>query len=309
MPTRFPDQPMLLSRRIVYCLAMLLFAFFQPSANAEKRYELGPTSQANPGVPKGTVSAGVWSDSKVFPGTKRHYSVYVPAQYDESKPAALMVFQDGHAYVNSKSDFRVPIVFDNLIAEGAMPPTIAVLIDPGFTSDLPATRGWKPRPENRSVEYDTVSGEYAKFLLDEILPAIEKDYSITKNPELRAIGGSSSGGICAFSAAWFRPDSFGKVLSNIGSFTDIRGGHNYPPMIRKAEAKPIRVFLQDGSADLDNQYGNWPLANQQMAKALAFKNYDYKFVYGEGAHNGNHAGSVFPDALRWLWRDWDKATL
>ena len=219
-----------------------------------------------------------------------------------------MVFQDGHSYVSPTGDFRVPTVFNNLIAEGAMPTTIAVLIDPGFTSDLPKSRGWKPRPENRAVEYDTVSEDYVEFLLTEILPAIEKDYSITKNPELRAIGGSSSGGICAFSAAWFRPDSFRKVLSNIGSFTDIRGGHNYPPMIRKADAKPIRVYLQDGSADLDNQYGNWPLANQQMAKALAFKDYDYQFVYGEGAHNSNHAGSVFPDALRWLWRDWDKET-
>lgn len=308
MLTPFPHQRIHLPRRIAYCLATLVFAFNQSSANAEKRYELRPSSQANAEVVKGTVSSGVWLDSEVFPGTKRHYSVYVPAQYDGAKPAALMVFLDGHAYVNLKSDFRVPIVFDNLIAEGAMPPTIAVLIDPGFTSELPASRGWKPRPENRSVEYDTVSGDYAEFLLTEILPEIEKDYSITKNPGLRAIGGSSSGGICAFSAAWYRPDSFRKVLSNIGSFTDIRGGHNYPPMIRKSDAKPIRVFLQDGSADLDNQFGNWPLANQQMAKALAFKNYDYKFVYGEGAHNGNHAGSVFPDALRWLWRDWAKET-
>ncbi|SMP74146.1 enterochelin esterase [Neorhodopirellula lusitana] len=280
------------------------------TVHAETDYPLGPDSKEHDGIPKGTLTHHTWTDSKVFPGTSRHYSVYVPAQTEnadtksEAAPYALMVFQDGHSYLAEKGDFRVPTVFDNLIAAGEMPPTIAVLIDPGFTSELPEKRGWKPRPENRAVEYDTVSGDYAEFLINEILPSIENQYSITQNPELRAIGGSSSGGICAFSVAWFRPDSFRKVLSNIGSFTDIRGGHNYPPMIRKADPKPIRVFLQDGSGDLDNRYGNWPLANQQMAKALAFQDYDYKFVYGDGGHNGKHGGSVFPDALRWLWRDW-----
>lgn len=289
-------------------LSMLCFCALTISVAAEKRYELGPDSQFRDNVPHGILTNHTWTDSQVFPGTKRHYSVYVPAQYTADTPAALMVFQDGHAYEGRKGEFRVPTVFDNLIADGAMPTTIAVFIDPGHTGELPDSRGWNPTPQNRSLEYDTVSGDYAEFLLNEILPEVGESYSITMNPKLRAIGGSSSGGICAFSAAWYRPDAFGKVLSNIGSFTDIRGGHNYPPMIRKTDRKPIRVFLQDGSADLDNQFGNWPLANQQMAKALAFKDYDYKFVYGEGAHNGNHAGSIFPDALRWLWRDWKEAT-
>ena len=282
-----------------------LFAIWTP---ADEPYVHGPDSQARDNVPHGNVTQHVWLDSKVYPNTKRRYSVYVPAQYDGTAPAALMVFQDGHAFEGTQGDFRVPVVFDNLIASGEMPITIAVMIDPGHKGELPETRGWRPRPANRSVEYDTVSGDYAKFLLTEILPELEKEYRISSNPALRAICGNSSGGICAFSVAWYRPDQFQKVLSHIGSFVDIRGGHAYPPMIRKSAKKPIRVFLQDGENDLDNQFGNWPLANQQMAKALQFKEYDYKFVYGTEAHNGKHGGAIFPDSLRWLWRGWKEET-
>ncbi|MGB7347327.1 MAG: alpha/beta hydrolase-fold protein [Pirellulaceae bacterium] len=274
-----------------------------------QKYSHGPDSQVQDGVPKGMVIQHEHLESKVFPGTKRRYSVYVPAQYDGSQPAALMVFQDGHAYQGTGGDYRLPTVFDNLIAKGDMPITIAVMIDPGHKGELPEKRGWQPRPANRSFEYDTVSGDYAEFLLTEILPEVKKSYKITDNPELRAVCGDSSGGICAFSVAWFRPDSFRKVQSHIGSFVDLRGGHNYPPMIRKADKKPIRVFLQDGENDLDNQFGNWPLANKQMAKALAFKEYDYKLVLGTEAHNGKHGGAIFPDSLRWLWRGWKNESL
>jgi enterochelin esterase family protein len=259
-------------------------------------------------VPRGTVTDHVWEESKIFPGTKRRYSVYVPAQYDETQPAALMVFQDGHAYVNPEGPFRVTTVFDNLIAEGSMPVTIGVFIDPGTRDALPERRGWNPTPSNRSFEYDTLSDDYARFLLEEILPAVGEEYRITENPELRAIGGISSGGICAFTVAWERPDAFRKVLSHVGSFVNIRGGHNYPAMIRKTERKPIRVFLQDGENDLDNQHGNWVLGNRQMEKALAFKEYDYKFVMGSGGHNGIHGGSILPESLRWLWRGWQEET-
>ena len=267
-------------------------------------YQHGPDSQRNDSVPHGVVTEYEWTESQVYPGTKRRYSVYVPAQYDGKTPMALMVFQDGHAFNTLTGNYRLPIVFDNLIAKGDMPVTVAVMIDPGHTGELPKNRGWVPRPANRSVEYDTVSGDYANFLLTEILPEVEKLYRITDNPELRAICGDSSGGICAFSVAWHRPDKFRKVQSHIGSFVNIRGGHAYPSMIRKTDRKPIRVFLQDGEKDLDNQHGNWPLANQQMAKALAFKQYDYKFVFGTGAHDGKHSGAIFPDSLRWLWRGW-----
>ncbi len=278
-----------------------------PNLSAQE-YAHGPDSIRNDEVPHGTVTQHEWLESKVFPGTLRRYSIYVPAQYDGSKPAALMVFQDGHAFEGVNGDYRVPVVFDNLIAKGDMPVTIAVMIDPGHRGELPEKRGWSPRPANRSFEYDSVSGDYAEFLMTEILPEVEKRYRITDNPQLRAICGNSSGGICAFVVAWHRPDQFRKVLSHIGSFVDIRGGHNLPPMIRKSEKKPLRVFLQDGENDLDNQFGNWPLANQQMAKALAFKDYDYKLVFGTGAHDGKHGGAIFPDSLRWLWRDWQEET-
>lgn len=271
--------------------------------NGQDNYELGPDSKRQQGVPQGKVTDHVWK-SRIFAGTIRRYSVYVPAQYDPEKPAALMVFQDGHAYVDPKGQFRVPIVFDNLIHRGEMPVTIGLFVDPGHTkNELPEKRGWRPTPENRSFEYDSMTDTYSRFLLEEMIPELEKKYRISADPRMRAIGGISSGGICAFTVAWHRPDQFHKVLSHVGSFTDIRGGHNYPPMIRKAEPKPIRVFLQDGENDLDNRFGNWPLANQQMAKALAFRKYDYKFVFGTGGHNGIHGGAILPDSLRWLWRD------
>jgi enterochelin esterase-like enzyme len=267
-------------------------------------YEYGPDSERKENVPQGKVTEHVWKESKVFPGTIRRYWVYVPSQYDKAKPAALMVFQDGHAYVDEKGQFRVPIVFDNLIHSGEMPVTIAVFIDPGHKKEtLPEKPGWRPRPENRSFEYDSLSDAYARFLLEEILPEVAKSYNITKDPELRAICGISSGGICAFTVAWERPDQFRKVLSHVGSFTNIRGGHVYPALIRKTDKKPLRVFLQDGEHDLDNAHGNWPLANKQMAAALKFAGYDYKFVFGRGAHNGNHGGAILPESLRWLWRE------
>lgn len=273
-----------------------------------KRYELTADSKPQPGVPQGTVTEYVWQDSQVYPGTARRYYVYVPAQYNAETPAALMVFQDGHAYLNPEGDFRVPTVFDNLIHQGDMPVTIGVFVDPGhLDADLPEQPGWQPRPANRSVEYDTLSDAYATFLMTEILPEVAKQVRFTDDPQGRAICGISSGGICAFTVAWQRPDAFHKVLSHVGSFTNIRGGHVYPALIRKhPEPIRMRVFLQDGSHDLDNQHGNWPLANQQMAKALAFRDADYKFVYGAGAHNGNHGGAILPDSLRWLWRDYPK---
>ncbi|MEM9825592.1 MAG: alpha/beta hydrolase-fold protein [Planctomycetota bacterium] len=272
--------------------------------NAED-YRHGPDSIRKPDVPKGTVTAHRLENSSVFEGTQRRYNVYVPAQYDGSQPAALMVFQDGHAFVKETGDFRVPIVFDNLIASGDMPITIAVMVDPGNRGRLPEKRGWNQGTNNRSVEYDTVSPAYGDFLIQDLLPVIAKDYKLTTNPDLRAICGNSSGGICAFGVAWHHPDSFRKVLSHIGSFVDIRGGHNYPPMIRKQDKRPLRVFLQDGENDLDNRFGNWPLANRQMAKALAYRDYDYKLVFGDGKHNGKHAGTIFPESLKWLWRDWE----
>ncbi|MEX0742434.1 MAG: alpha/beta hydrolase-fold protein [Phycisphaeraceae bacterium] len=270
----------------------------------EPSYEFGVDSQRHENVPRGTITEHVFHSSDAWGGTIRRYWIYVPDQYDGSEPAALMVFQDGHAYVSETGDFRTPIVLDNLIHAGEMPVTIAVFINPGQRGDeLPEKRGWAAQPNNRSVEYDTLSADYATFLIDELLPEVTNTYRLSEDPEMRAIGGISSGGICAFTVAWERPDAFGKVLSHVGSFVNIRGGHNYPALIRKAEKRPIRVFLQDGSNDLDNQHGNWWLGNLQMQAALKFADYDYEFVGGEGGHNGKHGGAILPDSLRWLWRD------
>jgi enterochelin esterase family protein len=287
--------------RLPTCCATLLLLIAAPFAAAIDDYKLGPDSMEQPGVPKGKVTKSTWK-SEIFPGTVRDYWVYVPAQYDEKKPACVMVFQDGGAYQNPKGDFRVPAVFDNLIHKKEMPVTIGIFINPGA---VPSTNtGEKPR-SNRSFEYDTLSDQYARFLEKEILPEVAKSYKLRKDAAGRAICGISSGGICAFTVAWQRPDLFSKVLSHVGSFTNIRGGDVYPGLVRKTQRspKPIRVFLQDGENDLDNVFGNWPLANRQMASALKFAKYDYKFVLGDGKHSGKHGGSILPESLRWLWRD------
>ncbi|WP_422927986.1 alpha/beta hydrolase [Singulisphaera sp. PoT] len=257
-------------------------------------------SRPRPDVPKGTLTQPPAWKSKVFAGTTRDWWVYVPeqAKAKPDEPSCVMVFQDGAGY----KDF-VPTVFDNLIAQGDMPVTVAIFINPG---QLPGPEGRR----QRSVEYDTLSDAYTRFLLEEILPEVEKTVKLRHDPESRAIAGISSGGICAWTVAWERPDAFSKVLSWVGSFTNIasgktvrEGGHNYEALIRKTPKKPIRVFLQDGANDLDNANGNWPLANQQMAKSLAFAGYDYQFVYGQGFHSNRHGRAIMPDSLRWLWRD------
>jgi len=282
------------------CAPLLLLAA-APFAAAIDDYKLGPDSMEQPDVPKGKVTEHTWK-SEIFPGTERKYWIYVPAQYDEKKPACVMVFQDGGSYQNPKGDFRVPTVFDNLIHKKEMPVTIGIFINPGA---VPSTNtGEKPR-QNRSFEYDTLSDQYARFLEKEILPEVGKSYNLRKDAAGRAICGISSGGICAFTVAWERPDQFSKVLSHVGSFTNIRGGDVYPGLVRKTvkNPKPIRVFLQDGENDLDNVFGSWPLANRQMAAALKFARYDYKFVMGDGRHSGKHGGAILPESLRWLWRD------
>jgi enterochelin esterase family protein len=264
-------------------------------------YTTPQEAREHPGVPKGTVKQMPAWDSKIFAGTKRDWWVYVPAQYRPETPAAVMVFQDG----SGPKDY-VPTIFDNLIARGDMPVTVGVFVQPGTFTDGRA---------NRSFEYDTLSDQYVRFLLEEILPEVEKTTRLRHDGAARAISGLSSGGIAAFTAAWERPAEFSKVLSWVGSFTNIAsgrsgrdGGHNYEAMVRKTPKKPIRVFLQDGANDLDNNNGNWPLANQTLAKSLAFAGYDYRFEYGQGFHSTGHGRAILPDSLRWLWRDW-KETL
>lgn len=276
---------------------MLFFVLAQ-----QQEYTPGPDSKPQEGVPKGEVMKFTFDKSKVFPGTWREYWVYVPAQYTPDKPACVYVNQDGIQY-------QAPVVFDNLIHKKEMPITIGVFVMHGRV--LAENQEKALDRFNRSYEYDGLGDNYARFILDEILPDVEtkktsdgRPIRLSKNGNDRAIGGSSSGAICAFTAAWERPDAFSRVFSSIGTYVGLRGGQNYPTLIRKLEPKPIRIFLQDGSNDLNNYGGDWWMANQTMERALIFAGYEVNHVWGEGAHNGQHATAIFPDAMRWLWKDW-----
>jgi sugar lactone lactonase YvrE len=222
-------------------------------------------------------------------------------QYQTSKPAAVMVFADGGSFVAEDGAWRVPIVFDNLIHQGEMPIAIGVFVDPGV---LPARISKENAHPNRSFEYDALGDRYSRFVLEEILPDVAKSYNLSKDPNDRAIGGSSSGGICAFTVAWERPDAFRRVLSFVGSFTNLRGGEIYPSLVRKTEPKPIRIFLQDGEKDLNVAAGNWFISAHDMLSALEYGGYDVAHAWGVEAHNSKHGASILPDALRWLWRDY-----
>jgi enterochelin esterase-like enzyme len=259
-------------------------------------YETQPDGKEQPGVPKGTTKQMPLWESKIFAGTKRDWWVYVPAQYRAENPAAVMVFQDGAGV----RDY-VPIVFDNLIAKGDMPVTVAIFIEPG---------GIKAPRDNRSFEYDTLSNQYGRFLLEEILPEVEKSVRLRHDAASRGISGASSGAICAFTVAWEFPNEFSKVISWIGSYTNIaygktmrEGGHNYAALVRRVPRKPIRIFMQDGTNDLDNASGSWTLANMTLARSFAYAGYDYRFELGQGFHNNRHGRAILPDTLRWLWRD------
>ena len=283
-------------------IILILLSFTVTTSIAKDEFEYTEDSQRQEGVPQGTVTTYEF-ESKIFKNTHRKYYVYIPAQYDGNSPAAVMVFQDGLWYVDEDRKFKTPIVFDNLIHKKQMPVTIGIFVDPG----LIMSKNKKEKPiKNRSLEYDDLSDSYVRFLTEEIILEVAKKYKLTDDRKMRAICGISSGGICAFNAAWHRPDYFHKVMSHVGSFTNIRGGHVYPAMVRAEDKKDLRVFLQDGSNDLDNHYGNWWLANQQMASSLKFKKYDYTFVTSDAGHGGKHGGPILPESLRWLWRGWDE---
>lgn len=271
-----------------------------PIVETKPEWKPHPDAVPSDNVPHGTVESMPPWESTIFANTIRDWSIYVPAQYKAEEPAALMVFQDGEGMRNPTGRWRVPVVFDNLIARGDMPPTIAVFVNPGHDKDRPRQNG---RSSNRSLEYDSLGDRYVRFLLEEIIPEVKKKYNISDDPNLRAIGGSSSGAICAFTAAWERPDAFRKVYSSVGSFTNLRGGNVYPSLVRKTEPKPIRVYMADTSGDIDNQFGSWPWSNKQMHSALNYMGYDVHFDWAEGyAHNADFGGSLFPEAMKWLWR-------
>ena len=288
-------------------LTLILALFAVPPAFAQanqpqENYPPHPDSQEQPGVPKGDVIEFTFENSKVFPGTWRQYWVYVPAQYTPDKPACVYVNQDGRQW-------NAPVVFDNLIHKKEMPVTIGVFVMHGRVRAANADAALDRF--NRSFEYDGLGDNYARFILDELLPDVEtkktsdgRPIRLSKNGNDRAIGGASSGAICAFTAAWERPDAFSRVFSAIGTYVGLRGGHSYSTLIRKYEPKPIRVFLQDGANDLNHYGGDWWMANQAMERSLAFAGYEVHHVWGEGGHNGRHGTAVFPDAMRWLWKGW-----
>lgn len=300
-------------------LLILASALNASAAPADDVYKLGPDSNVQPNVPQGKVVGPLTLASNVFPNTTRNYWVYTPAQYDAKTPACLMIFQDGHFFVNPTGEYRIPIVFDNLIYRREMPVTLAVFVNPGRTPDqTEATdKEWGDRTNNRGLEYNALDDKYARLIVDELLPELKKSYNISDKPEDRAICGASSGAICAFTVAWQRPDQFRKVISTIGSFTNIRGGHVYPDLILKSDLKPIRVFLQDGLNDNrglrgqgpDAKYDptrDWHAQNIKMAAALTEKKYDLNYTWGIGTHSNKQGGAIMPEMLRWLWRDYPR---
>jgi enterochelin esterase family protein len=305
---------------------VLLFASALYAANTDNLYQLGPDSAPHAGVPQGKVTQPATIASKVFPGTSHMYTVYVPAQYDPAKPAALMIFQDGHAFADPAGEYRIPYVLDNLIYRREMPVTIGVFINPGHSATQPdfSASNWDA-DSNRPEEYNVLDDRYCHVIMDELMPELKKAYSISDNPDDHALCGASSGAIAAFTVAWHRPDAFHKVITTIGSFTAIRGGDAYPKMIADADAKPIRIFMQDGLNDMDarglsgftfdaatgklvggtySAARDWHAQNIKMVQALTARHYDVNYSFGLGTHSNKPGGALMPEMLRWLWRDY-----
>jgi enterochelin esterase-like enzyme len=272
----------------------------------------GPDSYAQPGVTQGKLSEKMEHTSRIYPGMKSAYWIYLPAQYDPRTPAALMVWQDGHYHIERDGSAQAPPtgqppsrlqnVIDNLTYQKKIPVIVYLFIDPGTTGERAM----------RSIQYDTVSDVYPRFLRDEVMPEIYAKYNIRKDGYSRAIAGNSSGGICAFNAAWYQPDQFSRVIARIPSFTALQwqpgvqdGGNIYPFRVRREPKRNIRVWMQDGSEDMEAGSGSWPLQNIQMANALKLRGYDFHFSFGTGTHNHAQNNSEMPEALAWLWRDYD----
>jgi len=276
-------------------------------------YHLDPDSLPQEGVPKGEIRGPFTLPSNAYPGTQHTYWVYVPAQYDPATPTSLMIYNDGQAFMNPEGDMRAQNVMDNLIFRSELPVLIAVFINPGRRPDQPEPNAteWGDHTTNRPTEYNTLDDKYARVIVDELLPVLNKQYNVSRDPERHGIGGSSSGAIAAFTVAWERPNEFRKVLSNVGSFVDLRGGNAYPDLIRKSEKKPIRIFLCDGRNDnraLDtdgsyNQARDWFYQNVRMMRVLSEKGYDLNYVWGMNKHGQKMGGAILPDMMRWLWRD------
>lgn len=273
-------------------------ARFAASLSVVEPYSPGADPQPGDEVPRGRLSTGQCAPGRIYPGVAHDYTLYVAAQLGAERPAALMVFQDGARYLGP--EIHSAAVLDRLIAEGAMPPTVAVFVNPGASGPgLPIYGG----SDNRSVEYDSLGDAYVRFLLDELLPEATRGLHISTDPAQRAIVGLSSGGACAFNAAWERPDAFGKVISHCGSFVNIRGAHQLASAVRRGPSRALKVFLQTGEHDLNIVFGDWVQANRELASALAYRGIEHRLVVGRGGHSLRHGGAIFPDTLRWLWSE------
>jgi enterochelin esterase family protein len=294
--------------------AALLFAQGrQQTPNPDAHYHLGPDSLPQEGVPKGEIRGPFVLPSEAYPGTQHTYWVYVPAQYDPAKPASLMIFQDGQAFMNPEADIRAQNVMDNLIYRREIPVLIGVFINPGRRPDQPepTLREWGDRTTNRPTEYNTLDDRYARVICDELMPVLYKQFNIARDPDRHGIGGASSGAIAAFTVAWQRPGQFRKVLSFVGSFVNLRGGHEYADIVLRSEKKPLRVFLQDGRNDnrgagRGGSYDDsrdWFAQNVRLMQALTERGYDVNYSFGMNQHGQKMGGAILPEMMRWLWRD------
>jgi enterochelin esterase family protein len=301
-----------MKREVAIVAALSFFGTNALAQGLDNFYKLGPDSLEQEGVPRGKIVGPLNLPCKVYPGTAHTYWVYVPAQYNKAKPASLMIFNDGQAFKDEKGSIRAQNVMDNLIYRREIRVMIGVFINPGRTPEQPepSPKDWGDRSTNRPAEYNTPDDKYARIICDELLPALQKDYNISKDPEQRGIGGASSGAIAAFIVAWERPDEFRKVISIVGSFVNLRGGHVYPERVAAADKKPIRVFFQDGRNDNRGQgkggydpKRDWFLQNVRLVEAMTKKGYDVNYAWGIGLHGTKQGGAILPDMMRWLWRD------
>ena len=302
-----------MNRNLAIALALLFSTTDTFAQNLDTYYKLGPDSLEQEGVPRGKIVGPLTLPCKVYPGTAHTYWVYVPTQYDKAKPASLMIFNDGQAFKDDKGNIRAQNVMDNLIYRREIPVMIGVFINPGKTPEQPepTPKDWGDRNTNRPAEYNTPDDKYARIICDELLPVLQKEYNISKDPEQRGIGGASSGAIAAFMVAWERPNEFRKVISMVGSFVNLRGGHVYPERVAAADKKPIRAFFQDGRNDNRgaSKGGNydpkrdWFLQNVRLVEAMTRKGYDVNYAWGIGLHGTKQGGAILPDMMRWLWRD------